>query len=403
MTKARRRLSLATGLGAALVVAWALFRADPVPVAVATVDRGALRVTVDEEGTTRVRDRFTITAPTAGRLLRSGLHAGDSVESAMLLASIEPLPLDPRTRAGATAHLKAAEATLRATRAQVALTRAALEQARRAALRAEQLRQAGTVSTEAHELALLEQTQREQEYAAARYASSAADHDVEAARAALLTATDSAVASEPTHAGPLTGPSSRVEVRSPTAGRVLRVLEESERIVAAGTPLLEIGDPASIELVIDVLSTDAVRIQPGARVLVEDWGGDGALEARVRRVEPSGFTKVSALGVEEQRVNVIGDLAEPNPALGDGFRFEARIVVWEGPDVIQVPASSLFRHGGAWSVFAVDGNRARRRDVVLGQRGGFAAEIREGLTPGEAVVLYPSDRLADGVRIRALP
>jgi HlyD family secretion protein len=184
---------------------------------------------------------------------------------------------------------------------------------------------------------------------------------------------------------------------------VLRVFEESERIVAAGTPLLEIGDPASIELVIDVLSTDAVRIRPGARVLVEDWGGDGALEARVRSVEPSGFTKISALGVEEQRVNVIGDLAEPNPALGDGFRFEARIVVWEGADVVQVPASALFRHGGAWSVFTVDGDRARRREVSLGRRGGFAAEIREGLAPGEEVVLYPSDRLADGVRIRPIP
>ncbi len=184
---------------------------------------------------------------------------------------------------------------------------------------------------------------------------------------------------------------------------MLRVLEESERIVAAGTPLLEVGDPAALEIVVDVLSTDAVRIRPAARVLVEDWGGDGTLEARVRRVEPSGFTKVSALGVEEQRVNVIADLAEPNPALGDGYRFEARIVVWEGPDVLQVPASALFRHAGAWNVFVVDGGRVRRREVTVGQLGGFAAEIREGVSPGETVVLYPSDRLGDGVRIRALP
>jgi HlyD family secretion protein len=184
---------------------------------------------------------------------------------------------------------------------------------------------------------------------------------------------------------------------------VLRVLEQSERIIAAGTPLLEIGDAASLELVIDVLSTDAVRIHPGATVLVEDWGGDGALEARVRQIEPSAFTKISALGVEEQRVNVIADLAEPNPALGDGYRFEARIIVWEGSDVLQVPASALFRHGGAWSVFAVEGRRARRRDVSVGQRGGSAAEIQEGLSPGETVVLYPSDRLGDGVRVRALP
>jgi HlyD family secretion protein len=146
-----------------------------------------------------------------------------------------------------------------------------------------------------------------------------------------------------------------------------------------------------------------VRIQPGALVIVEDWGGEGALEARVRRVEPSGFTKVSALGVEEQRVNVIADLTQPNPALGDGYRFEARIVVWEGADVLQVPASALFRHAGAWSVFLVEGGRARRRDVSVGHQGSFAAEIRDGLSGGETVVLYPSDRLADGVRVRALP
>jgi HlyD family secretion protein len=399
VTRARRRLAIGLGAGAALAVGWALLRPDPVPVDVAPVVRSPLRVTVDEEGETRVRDRFTITAPTAGRLLRSELDAGDAAEPGMLLASIEPLPLDPRTQAGARARLEGAEATRRAAQAQVALTNAALEQARRSTARAGQLREKGTLSAEAHELALLEQTRREQEYAAARFAADAADHDVEAARAELLSAQDGSRG--PARAAP--APTSRIEVRSPAAGRVLRVLEESERIIAAGTPLLEIGDPDSLELVIDVLSTDAVRIHPGARVLVEEWGGEGALEARVRRVEPSGFTKVSALGVEEQRVNVIADLAEPNRALGDGYRFEARIVVWEGPDVLQVPASALFRHGGAWSVFVVEGGRARRRDVEMGQRGGFAAEIRTGLSPGETVVLYPSDRLADGVRIRSLP
>ena len=401
MTKARRRISIGLAAGAVLAVGWTLLRPDPVPVDVAPVARGPLRVTVDEEGETRVRDRFTITAPTAGRLLRSELDAGDAVEPGMLIARIEPLPLDPRTHAGALARLEAAEATLSAARARVALTNAALEQARRSAARAEQLREKGTLSAEGYELAMLEQTRQEQESAAARFAADAAEHDAEATRAALLATQDSAAETAPARGDKR--PSSRVEVRSPAAGRVLRVLEESERIIAAGTPLLEIGDPDSLELVIDVLSTDAVRIHPSARVIVEEWGGDGALEASVRRVEPSGFTKVSALGVEEQRVNVIADLAEPNPALGDGYRFEARIVVWEGPDVLQVPASALFRQAGAWSVFVVEGRRARRREVTIGQRGGFAAEIREGLSPGETVVLYPSDRLADGVRIRALP
>jgi HlyD family secretion protein len=400
VTQTRRRLSIGVAAVVALALGWALLRPDPVPVDIAPVGRSPLRVTIDEEGETRVRDRFTITAPTAGRLLRSELDAGDAVDPGALLASIEPLPLDPRTQAGALARLEAAEATRRAAQARVALTNAALEQARRSTARSGQLRQAGTVSAEAHELALLEQTRQEQEAVAARFAADAADHEAEVARAALLAPQDSG----PSPAkGGRPAPISRVDVRSPAAGRVLRVIEENERIIAAGSPLLEIGDPASLELVVDVLSTDAVRIPAGARMLVEDWGGDGALEARVRRVEPSGFTKVSALGVEEQRVNVIADLAEPNPSLGDGYRFEARIVVWEGPDVLQVPASALFRHAGAWSVFVVDGSRARRRDVSVGQRGGFAAEIQEGLTPGERVVLYPSDRLADGVRIRALP
>jgi HlyD family secretion protein len=401
VTRARRRISIGLAVAVALAAGWTLLRPDAVPVDVAPVVRGQLRVTVDEEGETRVRDRFTITAPTAGRLLRSELDAGDAVEPGTLLASIEPLPLDARTQAGALARLEAAEATLHAARARVALAGAALEQARRAATRAEQLREKGTLSDEAHEQALLELTRHQQETAAARFAADAAEHDAEAARAALLAAPDASA--PPARGGGRPPPTSRLEVRSPAAGRVLRVLEESERIIAAGTPLLEIGDPDSLELVIDVLSTDAVRIRPGARVIVKDWGGDGALEARVRRVEPSGFKKVSALGVEEQRVNVIADLAEPNPALGDGYRFEAMIVVWEGPGVLQVPASALFRQAGAWSVFVVEGRRARRREVTVGQRGGYAAEIRDGLAPGETVVLYPSDRLEDGVRIRAVP
>jgi HlyD family secretion protein len=182
-------------------------------------------------------------------------------------------------------------------------------------------------------------------------------------------------------------------------GQVLRVLEESERIVLAGTPLLEIGNPGSLEIVSDLLSRDAVRVAPGARVGVEDWGGPGTLEARVRLVEPSGFTKISALGVEEQRVNVVSDLVAPEPRLGDGYRVEVRIVVWEDADVVQIPASALFRAGEEWAVFVVDGGRARQRIVEAGEQGTFEAEIREGLAEGETVVLHPSDRLRDGARV----
>jgi HlyD family secretion protein len=178
------------------------------------------------------------------------------------------------------------------------------------------------------------------------------------------------------------------------------VHEESERIVLAGTALLELGNPADLEIVADVLSADAVRIQPGADMDVEEWGGDRTLRARVRRVEPSGFTKVSALGVEEQRVNVIGDFVDPPARLGDGFRVEVRIVVWEAPDVVRVPGSALFRRGDGWAVFVADGGRARIRDVDVGHRGAFEAEIRAGLEPGERVVLHPSDRVSDGARVR---
>jgi HlyD family secretion protein len=192
-------------------------------------------------------------------------------------------------------------------------------------------------------------------------------------------------------------------VLSPINGRVLRVLEESQRIVPAGLPLLVVGDPSRLEIVVDVLSTDAVRIRPGATLFVEDWGGEQALEARVRRVEPSGFTKTSALGVEEQRVNVIADLLEPAPGLGDGYRVEARIVVWEADNVLRVPASALFRQGQRWSVFVLDAGRARLRAVDVGERGTLQVQVLGGLSEGERVVVHPSDRVADGVRVEAAP
>jgi HlyD family secretion protein len=182
-------------------------------------------------------------------------------------------------------------------------------------------------------------------------------------------------------------------------GRVLRVIEESERVVPVGAPLLEIGDPRALEVVVDVLSADAVKVRPGADVVFEDWGGERTLEGRVRLVEPSGFTKVSALGVEEQRVNVIADFVEPPAMLADGYRLEARIVVWEGADVLTIPASALFRRGGTWEVFAVVDGRARRRGVTLGHRTPARVEVIGGLDAGDVVVLHPSDLVGDGTRV----
>lgn len=394
MTASRRRIAaIALGLLAVAGVFW-LLRPARIAVDVAEVGRGALRQTVDEEGETRVRQRYTIAAPTTGRLLRIGIDEGQDVDAGATVAQIEPAPLDPRDLASARARLEAAEATKRAADAGVRRAEAALEQAKRDAARAERLFQAGTLSTDGREKAKLAEIDAAQAFEAARFAADAALHEVEAARAVLLaTGTPSAPGTACADERPC------VDVRAPVAGQVLRIFEESERIVAAGMPLVEIGDPASIEIVVDILSTDAVRVSPGARVSIEKWGGEGDLEARVHLVEPSAFTKVSALGVEEQRVNVIAHLASPEPRLGDRYRVEARIVLWEGEDVIQVPASALFRRGTDWAVFVVDGGRARLREVEVGHLATFDAEIVRGLTVGEAVILHPSDRVSDGTRV----
>ncbi len=397
----------ALAVGAAMVVVaalWAVLRPEPVLVDVATVRRAPLRVTVDEEGETRVRDRYVVAAPTTGRLLRIDLDEGDAVAAGTVVARIEPAPLDPRDLAAARARLEAAEATQRAAHARMQRAEAALEQARRDAARAARLHATGTTSDYALEQARLAETSAVREHEEARFAATAAASEVEAARAALMTAPGfGAPPAPPTPSDAAPPPCARavpcVEARAPVAGQILRILEESERIVAAGTPLVEIGEPAAIEVVSDVLSRDAVRVTAGTPVWIEDWGGPDALAARVRRVEPSGFTKVSALGVEEQRVNVVIDLLEAEARLGDGYRVEVRIVTWEGDDVLQIPASALFRVGDAWAVFAVEGSRAQRRVVQVGAQATFEVEVRAGLSEGDVVVLHPSDRLEDGTRV----
>jgi len=395
-----RRLGVLAAAAAALLGGWWLLRSPAVPVEVAEVSRGPLRVTVDEEGQTRVRRRYVVAAPTAGRLLRLELDEGDAVPAGGLVARLEPAPLDPRDEATAEARLRAARAQKSASDARVALAEAALLQAQRDSERAERLREAGAKSDEALELARLKRTEAAQDLEAARFAADAAVHEVEAAQAVLIAARSPRPRA--TNRAPCEEPGSCIDVRAPVAGSVLRVHEESERIVAAGTPLLEVGDPRDVEIVVDVLSADAVKIAAGAPVVIEDWGGEKPLEGRVRLVEPSGFTKVSALGVEEQRVNVVADFVDGPGALGDGYRVEARVVVWEAPDVLRVPGSALFRRGDAWHIFVVERGTARLRPVEVGHRGGFEAELLGGLEPGERVVLHPSDRVQDGVRVREL-
>ncbi|MFQ5668696.1 MAG: efflux RND transporter periplasmic adaptor subunit [Candidatus Binatia bacterium] len=388
---------LAAAAVAVLAVALLVFILRPaaVQVDVVPVARGRLRVTVDEEGYTRVRDRFVIAAPIAGRLARIALRAGDTVERGTVVARMRPLPLDPRARAEAMARLHAAEAASREAEARAEKARVALQQAQRTGTRARHLGKTGVIAVEERELAELEETARRKELEAATFAARAA-----AARAALLA--PGAENGQALVAACEAQPETCLELRSPIRGEVLRVDEQSERTVAAGTPLLELGDPRALEVVVDVLSADAVQVKPGALVLIENWGGGQPLHARVRVVEPSGFTKVSALGVEEQRVNVIADFVDPAVPVADGYRVEARIVVWEGDDVLKVPSSALFRHDGAWAVFTMEAGRAHRRVINVGHRSAVEAQILDGLDEGSMVIRHPSDRIADRVRVAPL-
>ena len=396
---ARRRLRVRaiTAALALVLVAAAVVAAWPkaLPVEEAAVRRAPLEVTVDESGKTRVRDRYVVHAPLGGELARISLRAGDMVKQGATLARImpaDPALLDPRARVEALARVGAADANAAQAKAQVARTEAAQEHAQEDLAATRRLADSGAVSSEKLRNDELEARVRDQELAAARFGVQVAVHDAEAARAALL------------RYGDARGPRELFTVVSPTSGRVLRVDQESEGVVAPGAALLEVGDPTSLEVVVDVLTADAVRITPNAAVRLERWGGDRPLQAHVRVVEPSAFTKVSALGVEEQRANVVIDIDDPREtwaSLGDGYRVEASIVVWRSDDAVVVPANAAFRRGDAWAVFVDSDGRARLRTVAIGRRGATDVEILSGLAPGERVVVHPSSTVEDGSRIRA--
>lgn len=362
------------------------------PVDVAAVTRGPMAVTVDEEGRTRIRRRFVVSAPTGGRVLRIELEPGDRVRRGEVVARIQPdLPalLDERTRGEARAAVAAARAALGRARAEDARTRAALAQADRDLAQSRRLVAAGAVADQELEV-------RETEARIAGEAARAATFAVGVATAELQRA-------EARLAPPTPAAGGAIAVTAPVDGVILRRLRESESAVPAGEPLVEIGDPRALEIVADLLSTDAVRVKPGAAASIEQWGRDDPLRARVRLVEPSGFTRVSALGVEEQRVNVVLDLIDADDrsaALGDGYRVELRIVTWEAAGVIRAPTSALVRDGARWAVYEAVGGRARRTHVEIGQRNGAEAEVRAGLSEGARVIVHPGDRIADGVRVR---
>lgn len=377
-------------IAAAVVVLFFLLRPSPMSVETAKVSRGPLRVTVDEDGETRAHDRFVVAAPVAGRLLRVELEEGDSVSENAVVAKLQPLPLNQQQREEVLARIETAQATKRQANARFVHAREDHEQTRRDRARAETLAKQNVLSTQMLEQARNAETTSREELEAAKFSVLAAASEVKVAQAGL-------VGIDAGNAG-----HKIISLRSPVAGRVLRLVEKSERVVPAGTPLLLLGDASKIEVVTDVLTTDAVNVKPGAPVYLEGWGGDHPLRAKVRLIEPAGFTKISALGVEEKRVNVIADFVDSPDGLADGYRVETRIVIWEGQDVLKVPGSSTFREGEAWRVFAIERGRARKRTVQIGHRDQLEVEIFQGLREGEEVILHPSNQLKDGARVRKL-
>jgi HlyD family secretion protein len=378
----------------ALALLWG-FWPRPVLVETDTVARRPLQVTVEEEGRTRVRDRYVLYAPVAGYLRRIELDVGDPVAAGEPLALIDPLPpvvLDPRSRAEAQARVAAARSGLARAEAAAGQARAEAELAAEEFRRREDLLDRNLVSRSEFDQA---RSRMQAMAAAVRVADSAVDvarFDLEAAEATL----HYSAAADPSQ------PAETVPVRSPVEGRVLKLRQESAAVVPAGHPLLEVGDPRRLEVEVEVLSHDAVRIEAGGRVLFERWGGEEVLEGVVRTVEPAGFTKISALGVEEQRVLVIADIRSPPEAwqrLGDGYRVEARFVVWDRRDALTVPASALFRRTDGWAVFVVEDGRARLRPVRIGQGSGLLTEVLEGLEAGDVVIVHPGDAVDDGRRV----
>ena len=394
----RRRLPL---LGALLLVALIVVGLwpRPIPVESGTVSRGPMVVTVDEEGMTRVKNRYVVATPVAGQLRRIDWKAGAAVEAGKtVLAVLEAGSgdiLDVRTRAQAEARLLAAEAGRDAAAAQRERAEAGAKLAATELARAEALAQQKVASPQELDLARMRADTAAQDVRAADFALKVAAYDVQQARALLARG---AAGGEGTSQPP-------VEITSPVSGKILRVMQESARMVPAGFPLMEVGDPTDLEVRIEVLSRDGVAIAPGARVILEQWGGDAPLTARVRLVEPSAFTKISALGVEEQRVYVVADFVDPlekRPTLGDSYRVEARVVVWEKPDVLRAPAGALFQRNGEWQAFVVEDGRARLRQVKVGRTNGVETEVLEGLKDGDQMVVYPGDKVFDGTRVKPL-
>jgi HlyD family secretion protein len=371
-------------------------RPQPLAVEIGTVKHGPLTVTVLEEGKTRIRHRYTISPPVAGYLNRVPLRQGDRIEAGKtVLATIQPQPasfLDPRARAEAEARVKASEATKMQRETQIERATAALDLANKELVRARDLKKSGAIATKDWDQADNQVNILTRELHTAEFGLQVANFELAQAQASLTQVQT-----------PATDNADPLKIISPVNGYVLNVFEESARMLSAGTQIMEIGDTNDMECEIELLSSDAVGVHPGADVNIEEWGGDAPLRGKVTVVEPGGYTKVSSLGVEEQRVKVRVDLVEPLPpgaVLGDRFRVEARIVTWHSDNVLQVPTGALFRRGGDWMTFAYDGGKARQTKVEIAHNNGVAAEVRSGLTEAQRVLVHPPDAVSEGSSVK---
>src|SRR6476469_1273987 len=388
MKKSRRTLIMVTAVTALAVFLALAFRPAALEVDVAAVQRGPLQETLEQEGKTRMHDNFVLASPVAGRLKRIEIHAGDPVKSGQIIATIDPVPLEPQQRAALEARLSTTQELQREATARLQRAETDNSQANTDMERATKIAAQGVIARDALEKAQTAAKAASKELDAALYKSKAAAFQVEEAKAALL-----AVAQGPAGIKP-------VYLRSPVPGRVLRLIEQSERVVAPGAPIVSIGYTPRLEVIADFLTTDAVKISAGMPAMIGDWGGSNPIPARVRLVEPSAFTKISALGVEEQRVYVVLDFLSTPEQLGDAYRVEVRVISWQSPGVLKVPLSALFRRGDDWNVFIAAQGRANRRTVKIGHRSDLEAEVLDGLREGEEVIVHPSNELKDSSRIQ---
>jgi HlyD family secretion protein len=382
LSKTQRIAGLSVAVAA--LILFFVFRPSPLRVDSGLVRRAPLQVTLEGEGMTRVNDRYVVAAPVSGKLVRVELEEGDSVRKGSVVAALLPPELDTREYREASSRAGSARAALDEAIARQRRVMLTLIQAERRFGRYRNLYQEGAVSKETYELA-------ESEAQTLRKEGEAARSGVEAARfnfGAVQALVDRQVAGKP------------VNVVSPVDGRVLRIHEKSERVVVAGSPLVDIGDPSAIEIVIDVLSSDAIRVKPGNRVVIMDWGGDKDLRGIVKTVGPAAFTKTSALGIEEKRVNIVAVLSKDEPLLGDNFRVQASIVLREAADVLQVPVSSLFRGKDGWHLFVIEDGKALDKAVTIGMRGTLQAQVLSGLREGQKVVVHPTNELRDGMSVK---